>query len=74
MPNKYATTAPELPFVANRTASTVSPYEGNLITDPRNWQTPQERRGTRAWDEQMTTDGTDQPLAAQAFGLTTWGL
>lgn len=74
LPDTHAKLAPELPYVANRTATTVSPYEGNLITDPMNWQTPQERRGTRDWDESMTTDGTGQPLAGQAYGLTTWGL
>jgi len=74
LPDAFAKTAPELPYVPQRTASTVSPYQGNLVTDPRNWQTPQERRGTRAWDETTTTDGTDQPLADQAFGLTSWGL
>lgn len=74
LPDQFAKTAPELPYVANRTATTVSPYQGNLVTDPQNWQTPQERRGTRDWDESMTTDGTDQPMAGAAFGLTTWGL
>lgn len=74
LPDNTAKTAPELPYVADRTASTVSPYKGNLVEDPRNWQTPQERRGVRQWDDSMTTDGTDQPLAEMAFGLSTWGL
>jgi hypothetical protein len=74
LPDKTAKTAPELGYVQNRTSTTVSPYQGNLITDPRNWQTPQERRGTRDWDESMTEDGTAEPLADQMFGLTSWGL
>jgi len=28
----------------------------------------------RQWDDQLTTDGTDQPLADVAYGLTSWGL
>lgn len=62
-----------LPEVANRSAW-VSPFQGNVIEHADNWQTPQERRTPRSWDDGMTTDGTDQPLAAQSFGLTGWGL
>ncbi len=73
LPVANAKTAPELPALSG--GPTVSPYAGNLITDPRNWQTPQERRTPREWDEGMTTDGTEpNPLAQQAFGLTMWGL
>lgn len=73
LPVANAKTAPYLPFVGQRTSSTVSPYEGNLITDPDNWQVPQERRAPRDWDEQLTTDGTDYDQATD-FGLTVWGL
>lgn len=75
LPVANAKTSRTLPVVENRTASNLSPYAGNVIEHPDNWQTPQERRAPRTWDEGMTTDGTEpNPLAAQAFGLTMWGL